>query len=178
MSPNKKLMFLTLIGIRIRRKMLRITKHSTLQNSAAMGLGCRQWILIFVVFVACSTFAQEALQNSLVGNSVAESRATQMQSQDYTFKNGDFRLLITPAMSAQWNDNVFLSKTNQSDDYILTPSVGIVSSYPLTQRNVLFLDVDIGYSRYVNNSSLSTFDINSSTGTGLSFDIGIKDVTL
>lgn len=87
-------------------------------------------------------------------------------------------MLVTPAMSAQWNDNVFLSKTNKLDDYILTPSVGVVASYPITQRNVLFLDVNFGYSRYLKNPNQSTFDINSSTGTGLSFDIGIKDVTL
>lgn len=178
MSPNKKLMFLTLNGRKIRGENLRNTNHSMLQKPAVWILACRQWLLVVTFLTAFSGSAQQALQNSLVGNSVADARTQNMQSQEYTFKDGDFRLLITPAMSAQWNDNVFLSKTNQSDDYILSPSVGIVSSYPITQRNILFLDINIGYNRYLNNSSLSTFDLNSSSGTGISFDIGIKDVTL
>lgn len=144
----------------------------------AIALARCPWVFLLTFLTAFSASAQQALQNSLVGNSVSENRTKQMQNQDYTFRNGDFRMLVTPAMTAQWNDNVNLSKTNLLDDYILTPSVGIVSSYPLTQRNVLFLDVSVGYSRYLKNSNLSTFDINSSTGTGLSFDIGIKDVTL
>lgn len=178
MSPNKKLMFLTLKGVGIREQTPRITDRLKYKKIISMIPAYRQWLWAFPFLAAMSASAQQALQNSLVGNSVADARTQSLQSQDYTFKDGDFRLLITPAMSAQWNDNVFLSKTNQSDDFILSPSVGIVSSYPITQRNVLFLDINVGYSRYFNNSSLSTFDLNSSSGTGLSFDIGIKDVTL
>lgn len=156
----------------------RMTQRAVIQQSISTALAFRRWILIVALLGFFKASAQEALQNSLVGNSVSEAQARSMQSQDYTFKNGDFRVLLTPSMSADWNDNVNLSHTNLIDDYILTPSIGIVSSYPLTQRNVLFLDVSFGYSRYLNNPSLSTFDINSSTGTGLSFDIGIKDVTI
>ena len=36
----------------------------------------------------------------------------------------------------------------------------------------------MGYDRYLLHPNLSTFDLNSSSGTGLSFDIGIKDVTI
>jgi len=152
--------------------------HTSIQRRVRIVWAVRLSVLILPLLMFSSASAQEALQNSLVGNSVAKSQAQSLESQEYTFKSGDFRVLITPAMSAQWNDNVNLSKTNLLDDYILTPSIGIVSSYPLTQKNVLFLDVNIGYNRYLKNSNLSTFDINSSTGTGLSFDIGIKDVTL
>jgi len=64
------------------------------------------------------------------------------------------------------------------DDYILKPAVGITASYPLSQRNLLYLDINVGYDRYLLHHDLSTFDLNSASGTGLSFDIGIKDVTL
>lgn len=100
-----------------------------------------------------------------------------MQNQDYTLKYGDFRMLVTPSLSADWNDNVNLSETNKLDDFILRPGVGVTASYPLTERNVLFLDINVGYERYLNNPDLSTFDLNSTSGTGLSFDIGVKDVT-
>lgn len=131
------------------------------------------------VFLTAGTVpAQEALQNSIATQNASAGHAQQMQNPDYTFKAGDFRLLVTPAFSGSWNDNVNLTKTNRQDDFILTPSVGLMSSYPLTQRNVLFVNVDIGYSRYLKEPNLSTFNINSSTGNGISLDVGVKDVTL
>ncbi len=133
--------------------------------------------LLAMVLLPKTLQAQAGLNNSLMGQSVAAARDAQMQSQDYTFKYGDFRTLITPSFAAQWNDNVRLTKTDMWDDYIMDPSVRIASSYPLTQRNILSLDVSVGYRRYLNHAELSTFDLNSSTGTGLSFDIGIKDFT-
>jgi hypothetical protein len=149
-----------------------------IQPGVPLAWAGRYWILAVLVLAGFTAPAQEALRNAVAGNTAADARTQQMQNQDYTFRNGDFRMLVTPALSAQWNDNVNLSQTNVLDDYIITPSVGIVSSYPLTQRNVLFLDINVGYSRYLKNSNLSTFDLNSTSGTGLSFDIGIKDVTL
>ena len=143
-----------------------------------IGAASRIGVALLILLTVCSVSAQEALQNSQTGAAVAAARDKSLKSEDYTFKNGDFRMLVTPSLSAQWNDNVNLSETNLLDDYIITPSVGIRSSYPVTERNVLFLDVTIGYSRYLNHPNLSTFNINSSSGSGLSFDIGIKDVTL
>jgi hypothetical protein len=127
---------------------------------------------------AVASMAQEALQNQTYGEDAAVARTKALQHQDYTVKYGDFRMLVTPYAGIQWNDNVNLSETNKMDDFILTPGVTVVSSYPFTERNVLFLDISVGYSRYLNHPSLSTFDLNSSSGTGLSFDIGIKDVTI
>lgn len=137
-------------------------------------------MMVFLVLGAVigTASAQEALLNSLNGQSVAAAQAKSLQNQDYTFKYGDFRMLVSPYMSAQWNDNVHLSENNPVDDYILTPGVGINSTYPLTEQNVLFLDVTIGYERYLKHPNLSAFTINSTSRTGISFDIGIKTVTL
>jgi hypothetical protein len=138
----------------------------------------RQWIMAFMLLATFSASAQEALQNSLAGEAAAGARTQQMQSTDYTFKDGDFQMLVLPSMGFEWNDNINLSKTNTLDDYILKPAVGITASYPLSQRNLLYLDINVGYDRYLLHHDLSTFDLNSASGTGLSFDIGIKDVTL
>jgi hypothetical protein len=56
--------------------------------------------------------------------------------------------------------------------------VGITASYPFTQRNLLYLNFSIGYDWYLMHPQFSSFDLNSQSGTGLSFDLGIKDVTL
>ncbi len=124
--------------------------------------------------------AQEAINNIQAGVSAADQRSALMASpeqKDYTFKDGDFRLLLEPSAGFEWNDNVNISKTNKLDDFILKPALGIRASYPFTEKNLLFVDITVGYDRYLKNPSLSSFDLNSSSGTGLSFDVGVDDFT-
>jgi len=137
---------------------------------------CR-WVVWSVLLAVLPASAQEALQNSIVGDAAVASRNQQMQSQDYTFKKGDFQMLVVPSLGFDWNDNVNLTQSNVWQDYIVKPAVGITASYPFTQRNLLYLNFSIGYDRYLLHPQLSTLDINSASKTGLSFDIGIKDVT-
>ena len=91
------------------------------------------WIAFFMLMAVLPATAQEALQNSIAGEKAADNRNQQMQSQqiqDYTFKKGDFRMLILPSLGLDWNDNINLSQTNVMDDYIVKPAVGITASYP------------------------------------------------
>jgi hypothetical protein len=139
----------------------------------------RSWstLLLGGCLLAGAAKGQEAIQNLMKGDASADSRARQMRDEDYTLKTSDFRMLLTPSMGSEWNDNVNVSDNNRMDDFILKPALGITSSYQLTQRNLLFLDVTLGYDRYLKHPNLSTFDMNSSSGTGLSFDIGVQDFT-
>ena len=140
-----------------------------------------RWMAFFTLLAVLPAPAQEALQNSIADDKAAAVRSRRVQSQqdqDYTFKKGDFIMLILPSLGFDWNDNINLAQTNVMDDYIVKPAVGITASYPFSQRNLLYLDFSIGYDRYLLHPQLSTFDINSASKTGLSFDIGIKDVTL
>ena len=117
--------------------------------------------------------AQEALRSSLAGEAAAESRRLRPDDMPYTVKSGDFRLLVTPSLNAEWNDNVYLSKHGAQDDFILLPSVGIDASYPLTERNLLRLNLTAGYNEYANHHELSAFYLGS--GSELSFDVFVKD---
>ena len=84
----------------------------------------RCWsIALILLLAALSGSAQEALQNAQAGQSASTAQAKQLQSQDYTFKDGDFRVLVLPSMGLQWNDNINLSQTNVMDDYIDRKSV-------------------------------------------------------
>jgi outer membrane protein assembly factor BamA len=150
--------------------------HSRLERGVLAGLVCSRWLMLSAFLMTLSASAQEALRDSLAGDAAAETRILQQQSpsQAYTFKNGDFRMLITPALSLQWNDNVRLSHTNAQDDFIVSPTIGIATSYPLTQRNLLQLNVTLGYNDYLNHSDLSSWYLQS--GSALSFDIYIKDL--
>jgi hypothetical protein len=160
-------------------------KHAGIPLIGAISIAtaCRYGILILILQGAAlvPVTAQEALQNMLAGDTAANTRNQQMQSPagaDYTFKKGDFRLMVTPGAGLEYDDNINLANTNVMDDIILTPSVGITASYPLSRRNLLYLDFTVGYNWYMEHPQYSSFSLNSSTGTGLSFDMAIKDVTL
>lgn len=114
----------------------------------------------------------------MANESASETQSHQMKVQDYTFKEGDFRMLVAPSLDLQWNDNINLVQTGAQSDFIVEPAVSLIGSYPLTQENLLFLDVTIGYSKYLEHSEYDTLDLNSGSGTGLSFDMVVKDVTV
>lgn len=116
---------------------------------------------------------QEALQNSLAGEAAAEARQLHPESQPYTFKTGDFRLLVTPSFEMDWNDNVTLSKENALQDFILRPLLEIDGSYPISQRNLLRFSVGIGYDKYLEHNEFSAPRLVS--GSELAFDTYIKD---
>jgi len=142
---------------------------------------CRKQLALFGLVPALSAPAQEAFQNMLAGDSAAQARNQQMQApqvQDYTFKEGDFRMLVTPSMGLEWNDNVNLADTNVLSDEIIMPAVGLRATYPWSERNLLYLDVTVGYDWYLQHPRFSSFQFDSGSGTGLSFDMAIKDITL
>jgi len=117
--------------------------------------------------------AQEALRNSLAGDAAAEARNLQAESQPYTFKAGDFKLLVTPSLELDWNDNINLSRDNTEADFILRPLVALNASYPIGTYNLLNLSVALGYDRYIEHDKLSQLRLDS--GSELSFDVYVKD---
>ena len=117
--------------------------------------------------------AQESLRNSLAGDAAAEASRQQAGSQNYTYKAGDFRLLVAPSVGMEWNDNVNLVKTNAQSDFILEPLVQLTGSYPVTQRNLFLFSAGVGYDEYLEHGQYSAVRLN--TDSQLSFDMYIKD---
>ena len=120
--------------------------------------------------------AQPALQNAISMEAAADARRLVQPSQDYTFKSGDFRLLLVPSVQGSYNDNVNLASSGAQDDFIFSPSLSMTATYPLTAYNLLNLNIGVGYNEYVRHSDLSNWLLQS--GSGLSFDILIKDFTI
>jgi len=140
------------------------------RRAGTIGCGC---LVAFVLLAASPAPAQEALRNSLAGEVAAAARQIQLESLPYTFKSGDFRLLVVPSLSLDWNDNINSSKTDPEQDFILSPLVQLNASYPITRNNLLSLNVGAGYDKYFDHDQYSTWRLQS--GTELSFDIFVKD---
>jgi len=137
------------------------------------GSGLR--LMVVSPLLALSTAsAQQALMNSLNNGPVANQSLE--QPSDYTYKNGDFRLWVTPSLDLQWDDNVQISQGAQESDFITRPTLGLMTTYPVSQQNLIKLDVNAGYSLYATHDNLDSFYLQS--GSGLSFDVFIKDVQI
>ena len=133
------------------------------------GLPC----LAASALLSSPALAQEALRNSLAGDAAAEAGRLRPEAQQYNYKLGDFRLMVTPSVALEWNDNLYLVQEHAQDDFILRPTMGVAASYPVTQRNLLRLDVSIGYNEYFRHHDLSALYIGANSG--LSFDLFVKD---
>jgi hypothetical protein len=145
-----------------------------------MQPGCHMlWLGIFSsmplsAFLAASARAQVGLADEMSNESIDKARTAQAQSSSYSFKSGDFRMLLTPAMSVQWNDNINLSETGKESDFIFFPTLGVLMTYPLSDRNLLQVNVTGGYNRYLDHPNLSSWYF--STGSGISLDFYVKDI--
>lgn len=133
-------------------------------------------MLLTTFLAAIPARAQVGLADAMANDSTSEMRQKQYQNPDYTFKSGDFRLLLVPSLSVQWNDNINCTETNQQEDVILLPALGTLISYPLTARNLLQVNITMGYSDYLLHPDLSSYYLQS--GSGLSFDLYIKNVLI
>jgi hypothetical protein len=117
--------------------------------------------------------AQDALHYSMAGQASAEAMRAQLENQPYTFKTGDFKLLVSPSLGFEYNDNINVSKSDPLDDYILRPFVQFNGSYPIGQRNLLQLDIGVGYDAYFNHHDYSGPRLRS--GSQVAFDVFTGD---
>jgi hypothetical protein len=138
-------------------------------TDAAYGR-CLTASMLLVVGVAS---AQDALRFSLAGDAMAEAQRQQQMSELYTFRAGDFRLLVVPSLELDYNDNVTLMKTEAQSDYILKPLVRLTGNYPVSQQNLLSFSAGVGYDEYLEHSQYSALRVNSDSQ--LLFDMRIKD---
>ncbi len=121
-------------------------------------------------------FAQQALQNLTALDTGRELRQKQVASGNYTLKSGDFRLLATPSLGLSWNDNINASSSGAESSFILEPMLQIGMTYPITDVNLLTLNLGLGYDEYFGHPENSGWVIAS--GSALSFDIFVKDFVI
>jgi hypothetical protein len=137
-----------------------------------MGIGA----LVLSIIFPCAVRAQDALQDLMALDTARDVRREQVASPNYTFKNGDLRMLVTPSVGLDWNDNINASSSDQESDFILKPFVQFDLTYPLTQVNLLAVNLGVGYDYYLDHHENSALRIQS--GSALSFDIFVRDFVI
>jgi hypothetical protein len=142
----------------------------------AGGAAFNLWLVVVALQSPEGVSAQQAVRNNLAAQAATSTQPIDLEAMPYTLKSGDFRLLLNPSLEMDWNDNINLTKTNTLQDYIIRPLLQIAANYPLTQVNVLQLNVGVGYDEYIEHSDYSNWRVIS--GSQLSFDTFIKDVLI
>ncbi len=133
--------------------------------------------LVFVLFHVSRARAQEGIRVSLAGEQAAEDRRKENAMPEYyNLKWGDFQVRLRSSLTVEADDNVTLVQSNREGDILISPGLTMTASYPLSQENVINLDIGAGYLFYVEHPDLDQVFIQP--GTALSFDIYIKDVLL
>ena len=136
----------------------------------------RRWLVLAIIGSSHLAVAQEGLRNFVAGDQAADMRRLRPESLPYTFKAGEVRVLTTPSLGFDWNDNINLQQDNAQSDFIVRPLLGINLTYPVTQHNLLQLNGGVGYKQYLQHNELSGVYLQS--GSELSFDIFVQDVRI
>lgn len=120
---------------------------------------------------------QEALRASLAGSDAATARTRAITSVGHhNLELGPVMFRFAAGLGTEYNSNVHNRNTNPEDDIIFRPSIGTGMFWPVSDKNMLFINADFGYSAYVNNPELSRLYINP--GTEVSFDVYLKDLVI
>jgi hypothetical protein len=123
----------------------------------------------------CSSplFAQNVLQN--LGRSDMPNGPVTIHTGElpYTIRSGDFRLLVSPSIEMDWNDNINGVSSSPQQDFILQPSLQLTGTYPVTEHNILNISLGIGYAEYLEHPIYNGLRINA--GSQVAFDVYVED---
>lgn len=131
------------------------------------------WRVGVLVLTVESSLAQEALRYSMAGQAAAEARRVRPEFLVFTIKTGELRVLLNPSLGVESNDNINSASSNPKSDVIVKPMMQVNLNYPVTQNNLLRLNVGIGYDCYFQHPEYSGLRLQS--GSELSFDLYVQD---
>lgn len=133
-------------------------------------------ILFFIFFASLNCHAQEALRSSSAGPGAAGSlNKNQDFDSRYNLKVGPVLMNVSGSLNFAYNDNINLAQSGKKSDFIITPGVSLTNHWPLSSINSADLNVGLGYSKYLNNSSADSSVLNVSPGSNLTFVVFMGD---
>lgn len=110
---------------------------------------------------------------SVAGASAAESRQTAISTPGYyNVQLGPTYWRFGSGLGLSYEDNVDLTQVHREGDLIYTPSVNAQMRWPVTELQALNVGVGLGYSGYVQHSSLNTFFLTPNSGVSFSIYAG------
>ena len=135
--------------------------------------------LLFLALVLLGTADQAAAQGiereSIAGEGAADG-LRQADDQNSNLQLGPVSIRASAGVTAEFNDNINISKTGREADAIIQPTVGITASWPITDLNTLSFDLGLSYESYLDHSEDDSFLV--SPDSQLAFNLFVGDVKL
>src|SRR4051812_39714334 len=129
--------------------------------------------------ISCAVMGQtepgQELRGSLAGEQAAPELKRSLTNEGYNMHWGTVSLRTEAKLEAAYTDNVFLSKANRREDYIIYPQVNLTAAMPVGQLNMLRASVGVGYEWFAKNHSLNSDVPLVSPGSELQFNLFVGD---
>lgn len=148
------------------------------RGATKLKLGSTRIALLFVLLVCAAAHAQDAVRYSIASERAAEARKRARSETYYNLDLDPVKLRFSTSVGAEYNDNVNLASTNQLEDYIVRPQIGVRAFWPVSDRNTLDVNFNLGYEYYFNDARPSRFTVTGDQDSGLFFDIYVGDFAI
>ncbi len=146
------------------------------QGRAATGALGRRLLALAPALWAAAAGAQEA--ESFLMRSSPAPMFSQPPKKDYNLHWGPLTARLHGTMQAEFNDNINLVERNPASDVYFFPNFGIGMQWPISPKNILELNLGVGYRVYVDHAELNTFSISPDTRLMYQMRIGKVNVLL
>jgi len=115
-------------------------------------------------------------RESLAGERAAEALKSSIEAEakEYNLRYGPVRYRIGARLAVSYTDNVFYSN-NPSEDWVVSPEIGVGALWPITERNALRLSLNLGYEWYLKNSVLNGSAPLVNPGSEMMFHVFVGD---
>ena len=134
--------------------------------------------MLFALLLCAAARAQDAVRYSIASERAAEARKRSRSETYYNLDLDPVKLRFTATAGTEYNDNVNLASTNRQSDFIVRPQIGVRAFWPVSERNTLDLNFNLGYEYYAKGTRPSRFVVTGDEESGLFFDIYVGDFVI
>lgn len=152
-------------------------KHG-LRSAPNLKPGSTRIFFLFVLLVCAAAQAQDAVRYSIASERAAESRKRSRAETYYNLDLDPVKLRFSTSVGTEYNDNVNLSSIAPLEDYLIRPQVGVRAYWPVSDRNTLDVNFNLGYEYYFNGARPSRVTVTGDEDSGLFFDIYVGDFAI
>jgi hypothetical protein len=114
-------------------------------------------------------------RGSLAGEKAAQELKSSMTNEAFNMHWGPVSFRTEAKLEGAYTDNVFLTKENRREDYILYPQVNLTAAMPVGELNMLRGTVGVGYEWFAKNHSLNSDVPLVSPGSDFQFNVFVGD---
>ena len=125
------------------------------------------WILL--------TFLPLAGSQEIPRASLARQRVQETLPASANLKIGQLLLATDVRFTTEYVDNVYLTASHPSPDFILSPSFGLNAAWQVTRLNTLRLRTTLSYNKYLDNPTLDSQNLTVAPNSALTFDVFVGD---